>query len=287
MKKIIFLFLLLCNNLSFAISQSCGSSFDRSRPCQINVNTNYPNFNIRNDVKRATVRYTLEGGGSCTGTLLNTTTNKQIFITAAHCLKDGINCSGNIRPTYQDAVNHGLKFTFVFNYQSPNGGTWDTPLSNRGCGFEASNNTTVIDGYEYFHQSYVKLLYFTQAFGGFTDCIVAGDVAVFEILTPIPPHFNVYYAGWSPEFFNKPPFAVIHHPATDIKKISEMNGVSESGTALACHTVTSVIDWLFGWIWGESVVTNVVCNYLEAQQYSTAVNLGGGVQGGSSGVGFI
>jgi hypothetical protein len=129
-------------------------------------------------------------------------------------------------------------------------------------------------------------LYTTRAIGGFTDCLVAGDLALLEILTPIPPHFNVYYAGWSPETFNKPPFAVIHHPRGDIKKISEMNIVASSPN-LICNYVTQVIDALFSWLFGTTVATNVVCNYLEAQLYSTTVNRGGGVEAGSSGSGLF
>jgi len=34
------------------------------------------------------------------------------------------------------------------------------------------------------------------------DPIFWGDFAMFEILTPVPPHFNIAYAGWNPNKFN-------------------------------------------------------------------------------------
>jgi hypothetical protein len=88
MKKIISSFSLLLVVVPIIKSQCITDNFDASRPCQINVNTNYVNFNSRDNTKRATVRYSIPGQGRCTGTLINTTTNRQFLLTAAHCLKD-------------------------------------------------------------------------------------------------------------------------------------------------------------------------------------------------------
>ena len=236
MKQTILLFVILLHLPCCIFAQDvCGWNFNSTHSCQINVNTNYPNFNSREAIKRATLKYNIDGGG-CTGTLINTSNNRQLFVTAAHCLKKGPTCDGNWKSTYIDENNPGAICTLVFNYQSPNENTLSTPYTNVGCITKQTNSTdinipnnigsTVISkGNEYVHESFVKLLYVTKfpLLGGFTDC-TAGDMAVLEILKPIPAHFNVYYAGWSPETFNKPPYAVIHHPNGDVKKISEING---------------------------------------------------------------
>jgi Secretion system C-terminal sorting domain len=296
MKKISYIIPFLFCVVQYANAQTCGV-FDFSRPCQINVNTNYVNFNSRENTKRATVKYIIPNQGGCTGTLINTSDNRQLLITAAHCLKtEGALCSGSGTPTYQSFSDPGTEFIFVFNYQSPTNNTTDVPTTNRGCRVgrtlvDTDNlNNIILNGYEYLHRSHVRLLYFTRTFGDYTDCLVAGDMAVLEIINPIPPHFNVYYAGWSPETFNRPPYAVIHHPRLDIKKISEINAATtiDSGPpSWACNTVTQIIDVLFGWIWGGSVSTSVVCNYIESQHYTTSVNRGGGVEPGSSGSGLF
>ena len=123
-----------------------------------------------------------------------------------------------------------------------------------------------------------------------------------EILTPIPPHFNISFAGWNPNrryngiktYINPPGFGGfdnfigIHHPKGDIKKISTVNSILwlENPFATGCRTVTIIIDVLFGWIWGRSFSTQVICSYID----NPFINLtwGRGIsQKGSSGSGLF
>jgi hypothetical protein len=170
------------------------------------------------------------------------------FITASHCF-------GN--------VNSEQWFQFMFNYQSPNHNTLDTDLSNRGeLRFNTNSAGTLQSevltdrNYQYYHRSRIRTV----------DHFGWGDFAMYEILTPLPPHFNYTYAGWSPSRFHNlagfdglPLYNAIHHPLGDIKKSSGYNDVLwlELPTATGCYTVTDVIDWIFG------TSTSTICRYVD------------------------
>jgi hypothetical protein len=101
---------------------------------------------------------------------------------------------------------------------------------------------------------------------------------MYEIIIPLPPHFNYGYAGWSPSRFwvlansgplnlPLPPTRIVsfHHSNADIKKISGYGQLlwTETPIATSCYTITQIIDIAFGWLWGHSVSTQVICNYVD------------------------
>lgn len=227
MKKII-LFLIFLQIYFVSNSQLWNSS----QTCQTNANNN----SLYEDLKRATFKYridlTTSSYGNCTGTLLNRNTPEgnigQFFLTSWHCLND-------IQRNSNDEFNAWL----YFNYQSPTGQTFDTPDDNKGA---------VNDNENYRYRLNATIKFITKS------SMVQGDMALCEILTPIPPHFNVYFSGWSPDaFFNNfnPPFSTFHHPKGDIKKVSSsLLPVAQYSQpiSITCKTVTKLIDFLFGWI---------------------------------------
>ena len=190
----------------------------------------------------------------CTGTLINQIVNdneiQTLFITAQHCIED------------RDFTQ---PWEFYFNYQSPSCDNNDVPTGNAPAGNR--------DGGRYLHQSMVTLI----------DDIGIADVALLRMETPIPPHFNVYYSGWTLSNLQvtQLPHHVIHHPRGDIKKIAKTFG-TVTVTNYACHTITTVIDAVFSWF-GVQVNTERVCTVMESPYYSVSVWWDGVTETGSSG----
>jgi hypothetical protein len=193
----------------------------------------------------------------CTGVLINQCVNnendiEQYFVTAKHCI-DGKDLNGD--------------FVFIFNYQSPTCDNDDVPLNNRG------KVGGVHQGVRYRHVSTITEI----------DQLWAPDMALFRINNPIPPHFNVYYAGWTKAIFQGTQFPhhVIHHPKGDIKKIAN-TWSTVTITNTTCHVVTTVIDAIFSWL-GITINTEVICTYTESPQYSVPFLFDGALEKGSSG----
>lgn len=276
-KKLLFLFALSFNLTLHAQRGQSGS-------CQ--VNANIPDIWAigRENVIDATFK--LYDYGSCTGTLINRNTNDDnlgfYFITARHCMsKDATN--------NDNYIDFNAEYAFAFNYQSPNGNTSSMASTNKGINASQSSQLTHT-GYEYFHKSKIRLVadYFW------------GDFALCEILKPLPPHFKVHYAGWNPSAFYSTQagvtpcnvanqFVGIHHPVGDIKKISGTNNLLNLTTPIAtgCYTITTIIDILFGWIWGQQFSFQVLCNYVDNPWYIVPQWCHGGIEGGSSGSGLF
>lgn len=244
----------------FLLTQSIvglSQDFNQSGPCHDNANCGWSS-SLEN-IKRAVFTYST-GSGSCTGTLVNQNVGQdqlqQYFITAKHCI---------------DGVNFSADWTFYFNYQSPD------------CNSESVPDVTNINGSNrsgtrYMHQSRVTLI----------DELGISDFAILKIEKPIPPHFNVYYAGWSVGFgqvFQFPNY-VIHHPRGDIKKIAKTYNTS-TFTNYPCHVVTEVVDvvvnFLFGWAVKKEIRTRTVCSYVESPFYTVAAWNDGVMENGSSG----
>ena len=242
LKIIISTALLLLGYSTFA------QSWGQAQECQNNANNSFNN----NDLKAATFRYRT-AGGECTGTLLNRNTPEnsigQYFLTSWHCLND---LSLN--------ANNEFQATLTFNYQSPNANNLGTPLNNRGI-FPGQSTLPDNNRFRYWLPSQIRLIEKTS--------MAQGDMAICQILAPIPPHFNVYYSGWSPNqylFANLVPFSTFHHERGDIKKITSTTLPiygHANPVALNCQTVTNVIDFLFGWLWKRKWTTQVVCNYVD------------------------
>ena len=289
MKKPVFSFELLIILVFFIVSKiNAQSGWEQSASCNENANVQALWATGRENVIAATFKMNVQG--NCTGTLINRNTSDGdlgfYFITARHCMSvDGQNNNNYIDFTKE--------WTFYFNYQSPDGDNNSTPESNRGISnaesFAPANPVT--NGYEYLHRSRIRIVadYFW------------GDFALCKILTPLPPHFNVYFAGWNPSVFystqigNAPPCNVanqyvgVHHPQGDIKKISGTNIIQSLETPIAngCYTITTVIDFLFGWIWGHSFSTQVICNYVDNPWYVVPSWCNGSIEEGSSGSGLF
>ncbi len=280
MKKILIFIVLAIGFLQTARAQD----WDRSGSCHVNANDPDPIYarTFRRPVVEATFKIIYPSGRICTGTLINRNTSDGdlgfYFLTARHCT---------------DGMNFGSDHTLIFNYQSPDGASSSTPPNNRSLSDLQSGDADMpyfdVNGYEYRHTSRVELIaeYFW------------GDLSLCRIVTPIPPHFDVTYAGWNPNrFYNggNPTadgslqrFIGVHHPRGDIKKISTTPAIRwlENPIATGCYTITKVIDVLFGWIWRKRFSTSVICNYIDNPYINIPVWNHGITQPGSSGSGLF
>ncbi|NJN33486.1 MAG: trypsin-like peptidase domain-containing protein [Saprospiraceae bacterium] len=265
--------------ISIAFSTDSFCQFGTSRPCHLNVNAIITD-QARALEKKAVFRFKINklNGSSafCTSTLINRDMNLNnmgfYFVTATHCISDD---NGNLD------IDLGVEHDLIFNFQSPNLENNETALSNRGSRGSFQSLSLVDEGFQYLHRSRLRLVEFYKR----------NDFAIFEILKPIPPHFQVTYAGWStsgPQFIFNPinsnHYAVIHHPSGDIKKISKTNWVlGGNPISSGCRAVTKLIDGLFGWIWGRRWSTEVVCGFVE-NTHATVVQWNtGNTEPGSSG----
>ncbi len=267
MKKIILLICIVsCCQLAVA------QRFGWAKSCNVNVNDPSHWSPAKDIIISSTVKLSL--GGFCSGTLVNRNTSDGslgfYILTAKHCI---------------DGLNFGANQTLYFNYQSPDASNSSTALSNRGV--VAGQSTSLSsNGHQYAHVTKLrKVQDFTW-----------GDLALLEVLTPIPPHFNLTYSGWTPSrFYNGPltglpnQYTGVHHPRGDIKKMSGAVQVVwlENPIATGCYTVTKVIDVLFGWIWKRKWSTSVICNYIDNPWVTVPLFHYGTIEGGSSGSGLF
>lgn len=274
------------------------AQFGQSSTFHINVN-NPAYFNIdRKGIRDATVylhltRVFIYNGvptyslhRNCTGTLINRKISDNelgyYILTANHCVCD----NSGVGPV---DIAFNLDQDVIFNYQSPNALNEATYPSNRGTSGNYEQSTDILDifknrGYEYLHKTKLRLV----------DHSLWGDLALLEVLTPIPPHYNVTYAGWNPKsllgsgLINSP-MVVIQHPKNDIKKIAETNAilVLHNPISTGCYTITTFIDVLFGWIWGRNTLTSQICNFSDNPWLFIPIYSHGLTQEGSSGSGIF
>ncbi|GHU72118.1 hypothetical protein FACS189413_14720 [Bacteroidia bacterium] len=210
--------------ISSNLSAQSDSRFGLSGDCEINVYD--PTYNTgKGGLINATVKIIFNnasGKSWCSGTLVNRNTSDGgigfYILSARHCI---------------DGMDTNREHYVIFNYQSPDANNSSTPTSNRGHNYAQS--TSLSDtGYEYFHKTKIRIV----------DYFVWGDFALLELLTPVPPHYNISYAGWSPSIFsadsNPAGIVGIHHPRGDIKKISGVNSFvwGETPIATGCYVVT-------------------------------------------------
>ncbi|UTW63135.1 T9SS type A sorting domain-containing protein [bacterium SCSIO 12741] len=243
-----------------------------------NVNVHDPGYSNNTLLRSRVVNATVKWAG-CTGTLINRNTSDgsvgYYILTAEHCI---------------DGKNMNLEYDIYFNYQSPDASNNSTEPSNRGVTSGQSTNFSQ-NSRHYHHRSKLRVV------GDYKW----GDLALLEIVTPVPPHFNFTYAGWlSSRFYNGPftstpgvgyptRYVGVHHPEGDIKKISGVNNILwlENPVATHCYTITRVIDVLFGWIWQRRTVTTVICRYVD-NPWMVVPNFSYGVvEPGSSGSGMF
>jgi len=262
------------------------AQFDTSQVCNININN--PIF--LNQLRKPVVDATFNWSG-CTGVLINRNTNDgQIgyyFLTARHCV------SADNGDANAPSIDFDKNYTLKFNFQSPDAFNNSTQISNRGLfSLQSNNYPNVVNGFEYFHTTKLRLV----------NRFFWGDFALVEILTPLPPHFNYTYAGWNANrfFYGMPlganlppiipsPYVGISHPRRDIKKIAGAHSIEwlESPIAASCYTITTVIDVLFGWLWGNKTSTRVICNYVDNPWVIVRNWDYGAVEEGSSGSGLF
>lgn len=246
MKKIIILFFILL----IKINLFCQSGFGLASSCNLNLNGS----NTNDILSKATFKI-IGLDGLCTGTLINQDVSsrqlKFYFVTAGHCMT-------NFDPDYE--------YEFAFNYQSPTSANEDVPLSNRDLRQNPFQSTrTNHDGLQYYHKSKIRRIHREKR--GFID------FALCEILTPIPVHYNIAFAGWNPTKIRAlDRLAVAHHSKGDIKKQSF--GYFTTGTIKpinsACRIGMKVGDLVLGWIWRKKWSSEVICNVFN---YLTPTNV--------------
>jgi len=273
------------------------AQFGLSAGCHDNSRANLPTLAGRENVINASFQIhfsktSLGPNGAyfgCSGTLMNRDVDQDelgfYFSTARHCIH-----TSNIDPGAPD-IDFDVDHVFIFHYESPGNNSDGTPISNRG---QSHQSTWLGDvGAEYYHLSKVELV----------DEAYFGDYALLRMVTPLPPHFNFYFAGWRssaffPEgFLTSPggscnelnPLAVAHHPKGDIKKLAGARAIHNPTppVLVGCETITTLIDFLFGWIWGHQWSTQVICNYTEYPWYIVPYWCEGGMEEGSSGAGLM
>jgi len=152
--------------------------FGNSGPCNIDVNCAELGLY---DVQKRSVAIIVNGGGVCSGALVNNT-NEDLhpyFLTANHCL------SGN--------PNNAQNWVFYFNHEIPEcGGSDDDAPTNQSV----SGSTVVARNAE-------------------------SDFALLELDNNVPASYNVCYSGWDATDSESSVLSAygIHHPGGDVKKI--------------------------------------------------------------------
>ncbi|MCP4438485.1 MAG: T9SS type A sorting domain-containing protein [Aureispira sp.] len=233
-----------------AMSTEASVTFGSSAGCQANVNCSPEGTgkgNQRDAVARIIVK-TSAGFGYCTGTLINNVRQDctPYFLTALHCglATQGVNSSIASTADFN-------QWRFDFNFQA-------TGCSNPG----SSPSFNSITG--------ATLRAHSNDGGG----NYGSDMLLLEIQDPSStlPTYGTYLAGWDRNFVVSTGGYGIHHPAGDIKKITNHNGS------------TSITSW--GQLTGQ---TNPIANTHWALQWSVTTNApnGGDTEGGSSGSGLF
>lgn len=227
--------------------------------CNIDVACKEGNF-LRNQINSVGMLITDDGQRLCSGALINNGLHdgRQLFLTAAHCLpKHGIKRISNYlvifnhqnkycintgerysaslskmqaHQTFQDKTlndQSAANYTF-FDFEN-NSESLDEDLSKKTTENEdlvarkmeksvktntGTENTKEISGRVHSVQGLQLLTYGTSS-----------DFALLEIIEKIPSYYNVFYSGWNRSHeAPRKKCSGIHHPAGDIKKISQFNG---------------------------------------------------------------
>lgn len=278
----------LINNIIFAQTLRSVTEEDMFRgnapmPCHVGVND--PAFSALfpqeyDNVKRAVFKIVDPKGRSCSATLVNRNTSQadlgQYFVTAWHCFKEGADCSG------AEINFNTTDFNLVFNFQSKNADNI----------YDLSTVVGIFP-HNYNHRTKIRLV-------DKSSCALT-DYALCEILTPIPPHFNVYYAGWDPSsnlFSIFPSFAersyILHHPSGGLKRVTSRPFIDlQIGYTVekSCRRIAKLVDFLFGWFWGRKWLIENVCNYVNipfiGPKYKLSQFQQGKTEKGSSGSGYF
>lgn len=173
----------------FSNLNDLAKALNSSGNCQIDVNCP---LGIGWENQRNSVAMLINGGGFCTGSLVN-------------------NTSGTIIPYLLSAYHCGTSpGAWVFRFR------WESPENQVDCG----TSTPSVDGPK------------TMNINGATLCAANSDSDfTLSLLNQAPnPSWGVYYNGWDRTDIPATQLTVIHHPSGDIKKISRDNSTAISSS---------------------------------------------------------
>ena len=150
-----------------------------------------------NKIERSVVLLIINGTTSCTGTLVNNTSNDgtPYILTASHCLNRQFQIQN---PDYEEIAGSIICY---FNYNSPQCTPVEPGHTNQtlaSAHFRAANETT--------------------------------DFALLELLNKPPTEYNAYYAGWNAQDKGSEPYICIHHPNGSPKRLIIAEGDVELTT---------------------------------------------------------
>ena len=183
---------------------------EKSDACEVDVNCS--EGAAWTDQRDAVVRIRVvipSGAGYCTGTIMNNTANncKGYILTAFHCTEESVD------------ANYG-SYQFRFRYQYPGCASGSATGSNlAGCVRRAGSQ----DG------------------GGNTG----SDFTLLELTSSIPASYEPYWAGWDISDAGAQGGVSIHHPDSDVKKISTFTNTAVSTT---WSGLTNGSHWRVNWV---------------------------------------
>jgi len=169
--------------------KALGSSADCNYDVDCSIGADFDA--VKNELKRSVALF-LVGGGLCTGTLINNTSNNRApyFLSANHCFVD----------RFDNQLSDPATWAFRFNWVSPNPSCGTTDFSTDG---DRSQQTT----------SGATVLARNKK----------TDMLLLNIDTGFPADWNLKWAGWD-RSGSMPNFVVgIHHPEGDIMKVCREN----------------------------------------------------------------
>jgi hypothetical protein len=143
--------------------------------------------------------------GWCSGALINNTSEdgQALFLTAKHCIDP---TQFNVSPLDLPLFDHST-WLFLFNHQTS---------SCESDGSEVSNYTA--------ESVYGSILLAEDGLGSPTSDYLLLDLVTSEFVLS---YYGACYAGWSLSSTHQGPFAGIHHPKGDVKKISIANSIDD------------------------------------------------------------
>jgi hypothetical protein len=286
MKRTFLLTFLLCLFGKLLVAQD---DFNADGGCSPGVYALGPTY-LNPNLIQSTFRFSMfsQDGtrlAGCTGCLVNQWVNgrpRQLFLTARHCIREGQYGEG------QDRRFNDVRF--VFNFQSNNGTQDAIPLRQAPL----LGNRGNFPEFRYSFTSRVERRYESTALLTEIGFGYGVDIALMEIMEPIPPHFNVFYAGWTPSLLtgfggvSDAPMRLVQHPAGDAKKFSETLSIRTNDTPLAtnCRIITRVIDGVFNFF-GIKTITEIACSWTDIPQYVVPLLTKGATRRGASGSPFF
>ncbi|MDO4754925.1 MAG: trypsin-like peptidase domain-containing protein [Parabacteroides sp.] len=150
--------------------------------------------NQYNQIERSVLLLIINGTTSCTGTLINNTSNdkRPYILTASHCLNGQFQIQS---PDYEEIAGSIICY---FNYNSPQCAPVEPGETNQ-----------------------------TMASAHFRAAHEQTDMALLELYQQPPSEYKAYYAGWNAQNQGDAPYSCIHHPNGSPKRIVVAEGEVE------------------------------------------------------------